>query len=113
MEKQNEALRNRFCGHYFDADTLELVSSKGTRKRLRPMTLRVFFVLARCEGRVVEKNSLLNEVWSDRCVSEGTLTKSIGEIRKAINDHEKTTLRTITKWGFQLVKDVDDALCPS
>jgi len=102
MVRTREKLYN---GHYFDLGAQELVSVDGTRTRLRPTTQKVFLELASSEGQVVMKQTLMETVWQDRFVSECTLSKSICEIRKALNDCRKASLKTINRVGFSLIRD--------
>lgn len=43
----------------------------------------------------------------DAVVTDESLTKCISEIRKALGDHNRTTLKTFPKRGYQLVADTN------
>jgi DNA-binding winged helix-turn-helix (wHTH) protein len=53
---------------------------------LRPKTWAVLCYLAERPGVLVTKGELLDAIWSGISVTEATLTKSIAEIRDALQD---------------------------
>jgi tetratricopeptide (TPR) repeat protein len=53
---------------------------------LRPKTLAVLRYLAERTGRLVTKAELLDAVWPDTTVTEGTLASSIKELRRVLDD---------------------------
>ena len=59
-------------------------------------------------GLLVSKDALHREVWPDAAVSDDTLTKSIGELRRALGDDPRTPrfIETVHGRGFRFVADV-------
>lgn len=76
---------------------------------LRPRTWAVLCHLAERPGRLVTKDELLDAVWADAVVTEGTLTNSIRELRAALGDdaREPRFIETVHRRGFRFVADVD------
>jgi DNA-binding winged helix-turn-helix (wHTH) protein len=76
---------------------------------LRPKTWAVLCYLAERPGVLVTKEELLNAVWGGTTVTEATLTKSIGEIREALNDEVRRPrfLETVHRRGFRFVSPVE------
>jgi DNA-binding winged helix-turn-helix (wHTH) protein/tetratricopeptide (TPR) repeat protein len=72
---------------------------------LRPKTWAVLCYLAERPGVLVTKEELLDAVWGGVAVTEATLTKSIGEIRDALNDEVRHPrfVETVHRRGFRFV----------
>src|SRR5262252_3150162 len=70
---------------------------------LTPKAFGVLCALARQPGRLVEKNSLLDEVWGHRHVSESVLKTTISELRAALSDDAKSPryIETVSRRGYR------------
>jgi DNA-binding winged helix-turn-helix (wHTH) protein len=75
---------------------------------LRPKTWEVLCALVQRRGQLVSKHELLDLVWKDTAVSEGTLNKSIGELRTALGDNRDTPhcIETVSRRGFRWIGEV-------
>lgn len=52
-------------------------------------------------GRLVTREELLQALWGDVAVTDdGSITKCIAEIRKALADGSQEIIRTVIKQGF-------------
>lgn len=76
-----------------------------------PMTARLFdilLLLVRNGGRVVTKETLMSEIWSDSFVEENNLTVSISSLRKILGERygERKYIETVTKRGYRFVAKV-------
>jgi DNA-binding winged helix-turn-helix (wHTH) protein len=60
-----------------------LLDGRGKIVPLRPQAWAVLRLLAQSAGRLVRKNEILDEVWSDCEVTEDSLVQAIGDIRQA------------------------------
>jgi non-specific serine/threonine protein kinase len=74
----------------------------GREIRLRAKTFQVLVYLHEHHGRLVTKDDLLRAVWPNTFVSDDSLTKCIGEIRKALNDGNRQLVKTVARRGFIL-----------
>lgn len=70
---------------------------------LRPQSLSVLHILASNEGKLVDRNSLMNSVWQDIAVTDDSLVQCIGDIRRAIGSDGRKILQNIPKRGYKLV----------
>ncbi len=88
-----------------EANTVE---AEGTVRRLTPKAMDVLVCLARRNGDVVSKADLFKEVWPDTCVSDDALTRSIGELRRALNDMARhpTVIETIARRGYRIIAPI-------
>lgn len=77
---------------------------------LRPRTWEVLRHLVGERGRLVTKDELMEAVWSDAVVSEGTLTNSIRELRQALGDDARAPryIETVHRRGFRFLGGVAD-----
>jgi len=72
---------------------------------VKPKSMSVFECLVAAGGEPVSRNDLFDMVWPGGEVSDDTLTKCIGELRKALGDtaRESRVIETIPKLGFRVV----------
>ena len=88
---------------------------------LRPKTWLVLRCLVERPGQIFTKDELLDRVWPDTAVTEGTLNKSIGELRAALDDGTQSPgcIATVSRRGFRwvgdarIVRDRDGAAAPA
>jgi TolB-like protein len=80
-----------------------LLDGHGKIVPLRPQAWAVLRLLAQSAGRLVRKNEILDEVWSDCEVTEDSLVQAIGDIRQALGQTGRLALRTLPRRGYMLV----------
>ena len=84
-------------------DTLRAeIRRSGETVPLRPKSFDVLVYLLQRPRRVVTKAELLDAVWGDRIVTEGSLKSCLTEVRSAIGDHERKLIRTVPRRGYML-----------
>jgi pimeloyl-ACP methyl ester carboxylesterase/DNA-binding winged helix-turn-helix (wHTH) protein len=93
----------RLANWEFDLDRLQLKSLNGEPMPLRYQSAQVLKYLAIHAGVTVRKSELLDHVWSDRVVTEDSLTQCVSDIREAIGDRKKLILITEPKIGYRLL----------
>ena len=97
-------MANRPSVYAFADLTLDL--ARGTLRRgdrevdLRPKAFNLLAHFAQNPGRVIPKAELLDTVWPDVVVTEGSLNQCVAEIRKALGEHSAALLRTVPRRGF-------------
>ncbi|NOT48538.1 MAG: hypothetical protein HOP17_12405, partial [Acidobacteria bacterium] len=93
----------------FRVDAAEhIVLRDGQIIPLTPKVFETLLVLVENSGHVVDKDELLQKIWSDTFVEETNLTKNISILRKILNDGDagKTFIETIPKRGYRFVAEV-------
>ncbi len=84
-------------------DTLRAeIRRAGETVPLRSKSFDVLVYLLERPRRVVTKVELLDAVWGDRIVTEGSLKHCLMEVRAAIGDHERKLIRTVPRRGYIL-----------
>jgi len=82
-----------------DIDRGVLVQN-GTEIPLRPKSFDVLLFLLKHAGRLVSRDALIQAVWPDVIVTDDSLTQCLTEIRKALDDDQRTIVRTIPRRGY-------------
>src|ERR1044071_679511 len=77
----------------------------GATVRLTPKAFETLLVLIQHGVQVVDKEQLLKEVWPDTFVEEGSLSRNIHELRKALGDDssQPSYIETIPKRGYRFL----------
>lgn len=84
-------------------DTLRAeIRRAGETVPLRRKSFDVLVYLLQRPRRVVTKLELLDAVWGDRIVTEGSLKHCLMEVRAAIGDRERKLIRTVPRRGYIL-----------
>jgi DNA-binding winged helix-turn-helix (wHTH) protein len=83
----------------------ELLTNDGQLAGLRRQALDVLLVLGRRVGQVVGKDELMQRVWPDVVVGEGSLTQAIADIRRTLGDADHRLVRNVARRGYLLVPD--------
>ncbi|WP_158792446.1 winged helix-turn-helix domain-containing protein [Granulicella sp. L60] len=94
----------------FDADDAAFrLIADGVPVALEPKALRLLLYLIQNRGRLIRKQELLNAVWMDAAVTESALTRSVGLLRKALDDNSRAPrfIETVPTAGFRFIAHVD------
>src|SRR5262245_7759379 len=78
---------------------------------LPPKALAVLWQLARQAGQVVSKATLLDTVWAETAVSEGSLTSCLSLLRQALGEDARQPryIATVHRLGYRFVAPVTPA----
>lgn len=80
---------------------------------LPPKAVDTLLVLVANARAVIDKAEILKQVWKDAFVEEGSLTRTISLLRKALGGGSQEYIATISKRGYRFVADVRQASQPS
>jgi len=72
---------------------------------LTPKALDTLLLLVRYKGKIVSKETLLNEIWPDAFVEEATLSQNIFTVRRALGQRPDgyQFIETIPKHGYRFI----------
>jgi TolB-like protein/DNA-binding winged helix-turn-helix (wHTH) protein/Tfp pilus assembly protein PilF len=93
----------------FQVDTAEhCLLRDGKPVPLTPKVFDLLKVLVENNGRLVEKDELLKEVWPDSFVEEGNLNRNVSILRKVLGEDVSggPYIETIPKRGYRFVAEV-------
>src|SRR5262245_57978304 len=96
-----------FENFVLDADS-RILFRDGLVVHLTPKAFDTLLVLVQRKGQLVDEEQLLKEVWPDSFVEEGSLSRNIHELRKALGDNssEPRYIENIPKRGYRFVAPV-------
>ncbi len=75
---------------------------------LAPKQIDTLIVLVRARGTVVDRETLVTQVWPDTFVEEAGLTRNVSLLRKAIEAGDEIYIETLPKRGYRFVAPVVD-----
>src|SRR4030095_6218121 len=75
---------------------------------LRPKVFDILLVLVENRGHLVNKEQLMNSVWTEQFVEEGNINKNISMLRQALGESDSgyKFIETVPKRGYRFVADV-------
>src|SRR6185295_17900635 len=100
----------QFDGFTIDTEQRVLLRS-GSRVQLTPKALDILLALIQRSGEVVDKETLMREVWPDTFVEDINLAYNIHVLRKALgatNGSRGEYIETIPKRGYRFVQNVSE-----
>ena len=96
-----------FC---FEDCTLDLrhgVFRRGDRAiDLRPKSFEVLRYLVENAGRLVSKDELIEAIWPNVNVADGSLARCVSDVRRALNDGEQRFIKTVPRRGYRFAAAV-------
>ena len=94
----------------FQADDAAFrLTADGSPVSLEPKTLRLLLYLIENRARLIRKQEILDTVWQDTAVTENALTRSIGLLRKTLDDdsREPRFIETVPTAGYRFIAEVE------
>jgi TolB-like protein/Tfp pilus assembly protein PilF len=79
-----------------------LIDARGDIMPLRPRAWLLLRLLATRAGRLVSKDEIMDEIWPDCEVTEDSLVHAIGDVRRALGDVDRSSLKTLPRRGYML-----------
>src|SRR4249919_4201636 len=76
---------------------------------VEPKAFRALLILVRNPQKVVSKEELLNSVWGDVAVAEGSLTRCIWLLRRTLGDeiNQPRYIETVATVGYRFIGKVE------
>lgn len=100
-----------FGDYQLDTELFKLFQN-GQPCKLEPQAFDLLLYLVQHRDRVISRQELMDELWTDKVVSESTLSSRIKAVRKAVGDNGQTQTRiaTYSRRGYQFVAVVEESL---
>src|ERR1700693_5900391 len=95
----------RFADYEFDELARDL-RVKGRSVELEAKPMDVLLQLLLHAGEVVTKEELLESVWPDVMVVDGSLATAVSKLRKAMEDDDHPVILTVPRVGYRLAVPV-------
>ena len=100
--------RFRFGDFELDFDQ-RLLTRTGKEVQLTPKAMKLLLTLVANPGRVVEKNELIEAIWSDSFVEEGNLPYTVKLLRKSLEDNDRdhpVFIETVPRRGYRFIAPI-------
>jgi DNA-binding winged helix-turn-helix (wHTH) protein len=99
-----------FGAYRLDAQS-RMLFREGDHVALPPKLTELLVALVEAEGRVLTREQLLQRLWRDTVVEEGSLTSHISMLRKALGEGPNGLdfIETLPKRGYRFVASVKRA----
>jgi DNA-binding winged helix-turn-helix (wHTH) protein/TolB-like protein/Tfp pilus assembly protein PilF len=83
----------------------------GNAIQLEPKALRLLLFLIENRDRLIEKEEILDAIWSGTHVTENALTREIGKLRKILGDDPKAPkyIQTVHTRGYRFIAELAEA----
>ena len=102
--------------HIFEFDSFRVDAPRrvllhdGQKVRLPSKAFEILLVLLEADGRLVEKDELMQRVWPDAVVEENNLTVNMSALRKALAESpgEHKYVVTVPGRGYQFVANIHE-----
>ena len=96
-----------FGAYRLDAQS-GMLFREGDHVALPPKVAELLVALVQAAGRVLTREELLQRLWPDTVVEEGSLTSHISLLRKALGEGPKAQdfIETLPKRGYRFVASV-------
>ena len=92
-------------GPWIVQPSLNQITGANGPHRTTPKVIAVLLCLARHQGEVVSRDTLLQTVWADTIVSDDSLNRAISDLRSIFKDHPQNArvIETIRQRGYRLL----------
>ncbi len=110
MRRQNKQL---YEFGPFRLDVAErLLTREGEPVQLPPKVFDTLLAMVEHEGHLLEKDDLIKILWPDSVVEEGSLTRNVSYLRKALGEGEagRQFIETVPRRGYRFVAPVRTAV---
>jgi DNA-binding winged helix-turn-helix (wHTH) protein/tetratricopeptide (TPR) repeat protein len=82
------------------------LTRRGSALDLTPKAFDLLVFLVERSGRLVTKGELMEGLWPDTFVEDGTLARHVSSLRKALGDDDAAMIETIPKSGYRFCGEV-------
>ena len=100
-----EDIKDWQIGRWIVQPSLNQITGPDGPHRTTPKVIAVLLCLAKHQGDVVSRDTLLQTVWADTIVSDDSLNRAISDLRGIFNDHPQNAqvIETIRQRGYRLL----------
>ena len=90
----------QFDGFVLDLTRGILSDAKGEELPLRRKSFDLLHLLVENRGRLLDRDTIGQAIWSDVTVTDDSITQCVGDIRRALGDREQRMLKTMRRRGY-------------
>jgi adenylate cyclase len=91
--------------YQFEAFALDLVrgallDAKGSEVPLRAKSFELLHLFVTNAGRLLDRDTINQAIWSDVVVTDDAITQCVRDIRRALGDAQRRVIRTVARRGY-------------
>ncbi len=103
-------MQYQFGPFQLDDEAFQL-TAQGKPIALEPKALLLLLYCVRHPGRLLRKQELLDQIWTDTTVGENALTRCVAQVRKALNEDSRDPryIATVPTAGYRFLAEVSVA----
>ncbi len=90
----------RFEGFALDLARGALLDSSGAEVALRAKAFELLRLFVTNAGRLLDRDTINRALWADVIVTDDAITQCVRDIRRALDDAQQQTIRTIPRRGY-------------
>ena len=90
----------QFEGFVLDLTRGILSNAKGEELPLRRKSFDLLRLLIVNRGRLLDRDTIGQAIWSDVTVTDDSITQCVRDIRRALGDREQRILKTMRRRGY-------------
>ncbi len=96
-------------GHWRFNPENGVIESNEQSHRLPPRLVKLLVLLTQNAPNLVEKESLVAEIWQDKIVNDDALARAIAELRRLLGDSSQTPtfIETVPRRGYRFIQTVE------
>ena len=83
-----------------------LLSAESQEIALRPKAFKLLRLLVENPERLLDRDTIMQAVWSDVIISDDGITQCVSDIRRALADHAQRIVKTVPRRGYILAAEV-------
>ena len=104
----NGTVKYRFANCVLDTDRHEL-RRDGEQVCVEPQVFDLLHLMLRTSGDLISQDTIMDEIWGGRIVSDSAISSRISAVRKAVGDNgrDQAVIKTVARRGFQLIAPVE------
>jgi DNA-binding winged helix-turn-helix (wHTH) protein len=96
----------RFDRFILDPARGVLLSVEGREIALRPKAFTLLRLLVENAGRLLDRDTIMQAVWSDVIITDDGITQCVRDVRRALADDTQRIVRTVRRRGYILAAEV-------
>ncbi len=110
---KGRCMRYVFGDYVFNTETVELRRA-GRLVPLEPQVYSLLAYLVQHHGRVVSRQELLDQLWTDQHVVDAALSRCVMAARQALGDNgrDQRMIQTVLRRGYRFIAPLEEPLTP-
>jgi DNA-binding winged helix-turn-helix (wHTH) protein len=106
MTNTEQVMGYRFGSFTLDLEWGGLLAANGDEIPLRPKSFALLCMLVENAGRILTRDAIMTQLWSNLFVTENNITQCIHDIRRALGSEAPQILQTLPRRGYRFTSRI-------